>query len=246
MARRPLLALLVVLAGCAGGPGGAQHSPSTRAPTATETATATAAVTPTPGGSTTPTATTPAATTTATGRTTVDYTALSASQQRAFDRALEGTPQFLDQSTLESPYVGEEYFPRRAAEPFEEHGYIRRNGTLYRLSFERGGGDWFATYGIEAMREQPPADARVVALENLSTRVREPVRQAVDNGSSGAPAGQWDSLPNGFDRFEYVRASGTTYRITVVSGDLWADTLHAERVENGSVSTTQSGRDARN
>ncbi len=69
-----------------------------------------------------------------------------------------------------------------------------------------------------------------MALENLSTEVREPVGRAVENGSYGVPAGQWYSFPQAFDRFEYVRVASDTYRISVVYGDLIADALHVERV----------------
>lgn len=234
MVRRLLLALLVLFAGCTAGNSVVQPTPTSD--------TASPAETPTPPPTPTPTDvhTARSGTTTSrvvsadsppTDRNTVDYTNLSATQRRAFDREVEGDVQFVDRSALDSPYVGAEYFARQTAEPFRHYEYVRKNGTRHRLTYREGGGDVLATYGIRTTERQPPADASVVAVENLSTPVRKPIRWAVENGSYGVPAGKWDSLPPEFDRFEYVRFSGRTYRVTVVHGDWFADSLVAERVE---------------
>ncbi|AUV83167.1 hypothetical protein C2R22_17180 [Salinigranum rubrum] len=249
MARRPLLALLLVfvVAGCLGAPSGTQPAPTTATgtpeqpstPTATPTSTTTATPPPTPPATTTPT--TPGS---PTANNTVDYAALSATQQRAFDRAVDGGVQFVDDSALDSPYVGDDYFARDAADPFQSYDYVRKNGTHYRVSYEESGGQGLATYGIRATERGPPDDASVVVLDNLSTEVREPVRWAIENGSYGVPAGKWYSLPQVFDRFEYVRVSDDTYRISVVYGDLIADALHVARTEG--TTTPASDRDTRN
>ncbi|WP_372910921.1 hypothetical protein [Salinigranum sp.] len=252
MARRPFLALLVVTsvvaAGCSGAPGGSSPAPTT--PPAPTTA-GQPSPSPTPTATSTSSPTSPETTTTArsgapTANDTVDYTALSSTQKRAFDRALDGTVQFVDDSALESPYVGDEYVDRDAADPFRTHDYVRKNDTYYRVSYEESGGYGLATYGIRATEGEPPDDASVVALKDLSTEVRNPVEWAIENGSYGVPAGKWSSLPQEFDRFEYVRAPNGTYRITVVYGDLFADTLHVERVEVETLTATEHSRDARN
>lgn len=232
MVPRLLVALLLVTAGCTAVDEGAQ-SPSSptvpvdQPPTSTHSPTSTQ---PTPTHSVTtspPIVTSPPPS----EANTVAYEALSATQQRAFDRALEGQVQFVDESALDSPYVGDEYYATDVADPFRAYAYVRKNGSLYRLSYREGGGEALASYGIEATREEPSADESVVALENLSTKVREPVRWAVENGSYGVPAGKWYSLPQEFDRFDYVRYEGETYRISIMYGDLFADRLHVEPAE---------------
>jgi hypothetical protein len=253
MVRRWMLAVLVatavVVAGCTSAPGGSPAPATTPTPAPATAGQSSPSPTPT-ATSTSPSA--PLETTTTTtpvtpsATATVDYAALSPTQQRAFDRALDGTVQFVDAAALESPYVGDEYVDRDAADPFRTHDYVRKNDTHYRVSYEESGGHGLATYEIRATEREPPDDASVVSLADLSTAVRNPVEWAIENGSHGVPAGKWSSLPREFDRFEYVRAPNGTYRITVVYGDRFADTLRVERVEVETLTATERSRDARN
>lgn len=228
MVPRLVVALLLVTAGCTAADGGSPATPSatpTSTPTVDRPATSSPASTSTP-----PTTVTDTPPTSPTESNTVAYGSLSPTQQRAFDRAVAGRAQFVDADALDSPYVGDGYYARDVATPFWTHEYVRKDGTHYRLSYRESGGEVLAAYGIEATREEPPADADVVALENVSPRARDPVRWAAENGSYYAPAGKWPSLPQGFDRFDYVRVSGDTYRISVTYGDFFAAELRVERV----------------
>lgn len=214
MVPRLLVGFLLVTAGCTAADVSGD-APRTTTATTTETAPIETATTPTE--------------TETNESNTVAYDDLSATQRRAFDRAVAGQAQFVDESVLDSPYVDGDYFTRETAAPFRTHAYVRKNGTDYGLSYRESGGDAFATYGIRATGASAPDDATVVALANVSAEVRDEVRWAVENGSYTAPAGKWSSLPTGFDEFDYVRHEGETYRISVVYGDRFAAVLHVER-----------------
>lgn len=166
-----------------------------------------------------------------TDENTIRYENLSAKQQEAFDKAVESEVQFLYQTTIESPYIEGDYFPRWTANIFEEAKYVIMEKDFYRITYDPEGGAIFSSYGIRATENRPHENESVVNFNNLSAESKEPVREAAENGSYEVPAGKWDSVPGSLSSIEYVSVSGTTYEITIIYGDEWAGTLHAERVE---------------
>lgn len=228
MRRGFVVALLVLLAGCSGLNGGASPAQPTAEATPARTTTATAS------------ADAPAD---ATPRNTVSYAALSAVERRAFDAARRGEVGFASAAIRESPYVNRTFFPTASEDVFRNHEYVRKNGSHYRLSWE--GGALLASYGIEAVEQRPPENATVAALENLSARVSEPVRTAIENGSHATPFGKWDALPEQLDGVDYVRDGETYYRVSIIVGDAWPEQLRAERVERGSRRAERVGQGSR-
>jgi len=214
MRRELMVILLVLLAGCSGLNGGA---PSTQP---TETTSAIPTTTSSPSNAT-PTAATPS--------NTVNYTALSETEQQAFDAAQQRATGFAPDAVRESPYVNRTYFPTDAKEVFQEHEYLQKNGSYHQLSWDVG--PTLATYEIQVTDHQPSENASVVVLENLSSEVREPVQKAIENGSYDTPFGKWDSLPENLSTADFVRANGTHYKLDVIAGDFWADEMRAEPVE---------------
>ncbi len=214
MRRELMVVLLVLLAGCSGLNGGV---PSTQP---TETTSAVPTTTSSPSNAT-PTG--------ATLSNTVNYTALSDTEQQAFDAAQQRGTGFAPDSVRESPYVNQTYFPTDAKEVFQNHEYVQKNGSYYQLSWDAG--PTLATYEIQVTEQQPSENASVVALENISLEVREPVQKAIENGSYDTPFGKWDSLPESLSNTDFVRANGTYYKLDVIAGDFWADEMRVEPVE---------------
>lgn len=209
MRRELMVVLLVLLAGCSGLNGSA---PSTQP---TETTSVVPTTTSSPSN--------------ATPSNTVIYTALSDTEQQAFDAAQQRATGFAPDSVRESPYVNRTYFPTDAKEVFQNHEFVQKNGSYYQLSWDAG--PTLATYDIQITEQQLSENASVVALENLSPEVREPVQKAIENGSHDTPFGKWDSLPESLSNADFVRANGTHYKIDVIAGDFWADEMRAEPVE---------------
>lgn len=209
MVPRLTVALLLLLAGCttAGGGGTPAGTDVTH--------------TPVPTASATPSHDTP---TDATEANTIAYADLSPAERRAFDAAVADGAEFFE----ESRHVEGDYLDPAVADVFERHEYIRKDGSYYRLSVQFGA--LYASYGIRTTEGQPSGTDTVVAYENLSARTREPVRWAIENGSYTTPLGKWSSLPDDLDGVEYVRYSGTHYRLSVVVGDAWVQVWTAEEV----------------
>ena len=214
MRRELMVVLLVLLAGCSGLNGGA---PSTQ-PTETTSAVPTTTSSP---SNVTPTGATPS--------NTVNYTALSDTEQQAFDAAQQRATGFAPDAVRESPSVNRTYFPTDAKEGFQNHEFVQKNGSYYQLSWDVG--PTLATYDIRVTEHQPSENASVVALETLSLEVREPVQKAIENGSYDTPFGKWDSRPESLSNADFIRASGTHYKLDVIAGDFWADEMRAEPVE---------------
>lgn len=204
-----MVILLVLLAGCSGLNGGA---PTTQP---TETTSAVPTTTSSPSN--------------ATPSNTVNYTALSDTEQQAFDAAQQRATGFAPDSVRESSSVNQTYFPTDTKEVFQNHEYVQKNGSYYQLSWDAG--PTLATYDIQVTEHQPSENASVVALENLSSEVREPVQKAIENGSYDTPFGKWDSLPESLSNADLVRANGTHYKLDIIAGDFWADEMRAEPVE---------------
>lgn len=214
MRRELMVALLILLAGCSGLNGAA---------TPTQTSEATSPIETTTG----PLSDSPPANVTSSN--TVNYTALSPAEQRAFDTAQQGEVGFAPESVRESPYVNQTYVPTDLKETFQNHEYVRKNGSYYQLSWDVG--PTIATYNIQITEQQPPKNATVVALENLSSSVREPVQNAIQNGSYDTPFGKWDSYPASLENIEYIQSDGRSYKIDIIAGDFWGDQMSANLVE---------------
>ena len=219
MVHRLLVALLVVLAGCAAAPGG--EMPDQRSETTTSLPTTGEPVSSPLTTSTTSSSDVPAG---ANEANTVAYAELSHVQRRAFDAATIDGARFF----AETRYVEGDYFDPSVAEPFETHEYVRKDGTYYQLSYQSG--PLYASYGIQATEGQPTRNDTVVAYGNLSSLTRDPVRWAIENGSYTVPLGKWSTTPEDLSRADYVRYSGNHYRIGVVVGDWWVQVWTAEEV----------------
>ena len=214
MRRAALLAVVgcLVLAGCSvGGPAG------TPTPTRTPSDGSSGVDTPTPSHRT------GTATPGPTAANTVAFADLSSTARDAFTTTRR--PNGLAVFVPESPYIEGETFPPEAAEPFREHAYVERDGTLFRVELTEG--DLYASYLIEASTATPEPDSTVVDFANVSESRREAVRGAIENGSYTAELGRWTS--SGIDA-EYVRYGNETYRIEVVVGDYWAEQLRVEPI----------------
>jgi hypothetical protein len=202
------VAALLVLAGCSGA-----NAPADPVATSTD-------------ATDTPTRTVPAG---VTAENTVDYTALSPTEQRAFDTAVTDEAGFGPERVRESSYVESTYYPTDAADVFQNHEYVHKNGSHYRLSWDTS--PLLPSYRIRTTEREPPENATVIALSELPASVREPVRSAAENGSYDVPVGKWSARPDAIDGVDYVRAENSHYRLTVDHGDYWADVLHAAEVK---------------
>lgn len=216
---RPILRLAVVAmlatAGCLGAGGPVTDGETAAAkPTPTQTATSTPSPTPHP---------TPPSTS-AGGGDTIRYDELTADQRAAFDAALNGTATFAP----DSPHVDAQ-FDADEVGPFYEYDYVRWNGTVYRISLTSG--RLYAQYWIEATWTDDTDGRTVVALENLSTDVRDEVRAAVEDGSHTVPFGKWNSLPEELQNVDAVRDEDRVYALGYVVGDYWADVLTVDPVD---------------
>lgn len=167
------------------------------------------------------------ATTVPAGADTVQYSELSETQQEAFDVAVESRAQFLSEQTLNSSYVSDSYFDRTIAEVFQLHEFVRKDGQLYRVRYEEDAGDTFASYQLRTKQADPTDNATVTHFESLSEGSQDIVEPAIQNGTYSIPAGKRDSLPEDIPWEGYIEYNNTTYRILVVSGDVFADTLTA-------------------
>ena len=188
----PLLVALLFVAGCTGG-----------GPATTPTATQTASATPTPTETATDAEPTAA--------NTLSYADLSETEQAAVRVAVNRTVSFLP----DSPHVPETRFGPDVAGAFNEPEYLRYDGTVYEVSLTQG--RLYASYGVDAERATPGANASVVDAANLTDAEREIVRAAVDGGYSTELGADRPPLPDA----EYVRYDGETYQLGLIVGDYW-------------------------
>jgi hypothetical protein len=216
MSRLPstlLVVGLLLLAGCTGGP-----------PPGSDQAATTTPATVAHDGSTTATSPTPA---TDESRT-VAFDDLNADQQAAFRDALDGTVAFVPNSS----YVADdEGYPDDQSAPFRDNDYVRYEGDLYRIDYDYGAGELYASYGISASPGSPSDSETVTNFTDLPADLRDEVRTALVEGDYYAPAGKWDSLPQPLGDTDYVRYENETYRMEYVVGDQWADLMTVERVD---------------
>ncbi|GAA0262008.1 hypothetical protein [Halobacterium noricense] len=206
-----MVVLLVLLAGCSGLNGGA---PSTQ-----------------PTETTSPDPTTTSSPSNATPSNTVNYTELSDTEQRAFDTAQQRQVGFAPDAIRESPYVNRTYFPTDAQDVFQNHEYVLKNGTYYRLTWHVG--PIVAQHIIEVSeREQaPPENATVVSLGNFTPDVREAVEKAIENGRYETTFGKWNALPDELDGVDYIRDGEQYYELSIGYGDYWGEEVRAEPVQ---------------
>jgi hypothetical protein len=214
MFRAAMVALLLGLAGCSGlgGPATPNQPPSTTAPTTTTLETTGTEITPT----------------TVAESDIVDYAELSSAQQRAFDHAIQGETRFVPASVAQSSYLDESYFAEPVAAPFTTTDYVRKDGVLYRLDYDRQAGRQLTSYSIRATESQPDKNDTVRRFEALSVRGQRLVRSAIENGSYDLPWGE--SIDTRFSlQGDYVRYNGTVYRTDVTIEYQSSDTLRADR-----------------
>lgn len=196
---------LAALAGCLGSP-----DESTR-PTATEPSESTDTATPTATDADTPTATTagsadppPAA--------VVAYADLTATQREAVDRAREETVRF---STGVPGLEKEIHYGLSPYVPFREHSYVRKDGTLYRLSTWRSGFIRGVHVSVEPVDEADAED--VVALGNRTDEGAALVREAIE--TDGDAARIVVEMPADLSTGTVVRYEGESYRLSVHTAD---------------------------
>lgn len=212
MRRELMVVLIMLLAGCSGLNSGAPPTQTTNAEAPVQTSTAG----PSDGSPADPSPS-----------NTVNYTALSPAEQRAFNVAQGGEIGFAPAAVRESPYVNQSYVPPEFKAVFENHKYVLKNGSYYQLSWEIG--PIIAAYDIQATEQTPPAKASIVPRDELSHQVREPIRRAIENGTHETPFGKWDSLPESLDGIDYVRDGETYYKIDILVGDVWVSKMSANQ-----------------
>lgn len=216
----PLLALLalVIASGCIS-PSGTTGSPTTVAETDTPSTTVTERDAPPTTGTSTPPD--------VTAENTVDYDSLTPPQRAAADAAFQRQIQFVP----DSPYVGDdEGFNMEHMDPFRNNEYLRYDGSYYVIELTMSG-DLYASYGIDAVPEEPGENDTVVSFDEVPDEVRDEVRDAIEAGSHYVPSGKWDSLPQPLSDMDYVRYENQTYRLEYVVGDYWAHELRLTRAE---------------
>jgi hypothetical protein len=213
MRRELLIVLLFLLAGCSGVNGGASPTQTTDTESPVQT---------------TIVRTEDTAPTDATPTNTIDYTELTAAEKEAFNAAREGDVGYAPKSIRKSPYIDQTYYPVKTGDIFQNNKYVRKDDSYFRVSW--GHGPTIATYGIRTTEQQPPENATVVGVENLSSQVQEPVQKAIENGSYGTPPGKWDTLPEELDEIDYVCDGEAYYKISIVVGDYWPDVMSVEPV----------------
>lgn len=212
MVPRLAVALLVVLAGCAGISG--DPNPTGDTPSQVPT---TDAHTPSPATETTRTTFTPLE---VDEGNTFEYSELSATEKRVFDEATEHGARFVDGV----PHNDSEYYDPDVARTFEDHEWVVRNETFYRVST---GEDLKPLYDVEAIEELPPENATVVSLPNVSAPSRNYVSRAIENGTYTVPLGE--PYPDDVEYGDYVRYGNQTYEIHVGHGDLLVTVVRAEQ-----------------
>lgn len=215
MVPRLMVALLVILSGCAGisgNPSGQSptEDPSSQVPTTTVHS-------PIRETESTSTTFTPIE---ATKSNTIKYAELTASEKRAFAEAVEHSARFFDGL----PHDDSEYYDPDVARTFETHQWVVKNGVFYRISAYES---LTPMFDVEATKAKPPENATTVALGNVSTPSRNYVRRAIENGTYTVPLG--NPYPDDIDRGDYVRYGDETYEVSVGHGDLLVTVVQAEK-----------------
>lgn len=209
--RALVLAVLLLLAGCSGVIDQPQEP---EAPTGT-----------TPVNETTTRS--PGTATTVEPSQVVAYDELTAEQQAAFQNALQGEATFVP----DSPYIDEPAgYEMSNSTLFERNEYVRYNGDLYDIGL--GLGKAYAIHTIMAVTGDPPENATVIALENVSANASDVLRTTLTDGRYESGMGEWpDGLPGRLGTLEYVRYEDETYELTYGIGEEWAKVLTVKRVE---------------
>lgn len=208
MVPRLAIVVVIVLAGCSGA--GGPESPHPGATTDTPV-------------QTTRSAATPVIPDDATEANTVEYAELTEEQENAFDAAVTGGAEFLP-SEIDSGY-----FDPDLSDPFERNDYVLKNETYFELSYRSGA--QYSSHEIRAVEARPSENDTVVAFDDLSNRSQQVVRSAIESGSYTSPWRRSNSIPPDLSGVNYVRYSGTHYRLSVTVGDVWVQIWTAERVE---------------
>lgn len=215
-----LIALLVVLAGCAGFGG----QPPTESTTTTTTQTTT---TETPATTTTTQTTTmarTATTTTVPESSVVAYEALSSTEQRFF-RELLGND--TDSQVAPPPFglrnlSGGEYVSLSS----KGSVYVRYRGTLYEVSYRSIG--FYGRYTPEVWAVNRTVTGQPVrAYENLSTRAQSVFRAGL---AGEAPEHGYANEEFPRELLGYVRYNGTLYRVVEVHADYVRAIYSAQKV----------------
>lgn len=203
MRRRTFLAAcsvgLAVLAGC---PGGRDTGSDGETGDASDAGNTTETHTRTP----TPTVTTE--TVTVSEEQTVDYDALSPAPREAFERAQTETVRFGHVPGLEKTI----HYNLSTVAPFREHEYVRKRGTLYRLSTERSG--FIGGRRVSVESADPAENESVVRLEDRAGEGVELIERAIE--TDGDAAAVRVTLPDSITTGDVVRYRGEHYRLTSV------------------------------
>ncbi|NEU55545.1 hypothetical protein [Halorussus sp. MSC15.2] len=206
------LAVLLVLAGCSGSPPPDAASTTTADPTA---GTAATAESPTTRDAST------ASTTTLPTRATLSAADLSASERDLLRRAVENESVRVTRSNLTGELT-----------PDTDGWYARYRGTLYELSWERGGfyGEYHLGNATVVNASSVESSDGVVAYENLTADARElfeAARAKEDVEGYGAEA-----FPDQLRSNRYVTYEGEYYELRLAVADYVAYRLSVEDVES--------------
>ncbi|MFC4450923.1 hypothetical protein [Halorussus aquaticus] len=213
------LAVLLVLAGCSGSSPPGAESAATADPTTRTAVTAESTATPD-----TPTATrdlSAASTTTLPTRATLSAADLSASERDLLRRAVENESVRVMRSNLTGELT-----------PDTDGWYARYRGTLYELSWERGGfyGEYHLGNATVVNASSVESSDGVVAYENLTADARdlfEAARAKAEIEGYGVKA-----FPDQLRSNRYVTYEGDYYELRLAVADYIFYRLSVEEVES--------------
>lgn len=216
------MALVLLVSGCSGLPGGSPTATGATTDPATATPTITTSETPTPTATVTRTPTPP---TTAPPENVVAYANLSDRSQRVFDRALESG---IDEIPLHD--VPEELIPGRDVAGTEVR-HLRYQGAVYEVAITDRG--YRGKYALEASpinASEVGDDTRVLAYENLSARDKRRFETALSEDRTDLF--RRENFTDDLGTDDVVRYRGEYYIVTVLVADVRIVSISVEKEDD--------------